>query len=91
MLLYLPLIALRMLVGGHGMLIGAGGGFLLMPLLILLYPQERPEVLAGISLAVVCFNATSGSLGMLGRTRSTTARDGSLSPSGSRAPLPVLG
>ncbi len=63
MTLYVILIALGVLVGGLGTLIGAGGGFLLMPLLVLLYPHERPEVLASISLAVVCFNAMSGSLG----------------------------
>jgi uncharacterized protein len=60
---FVILIVLGVLVGGLGTLIGAGGGFLLMPLLVLLYPQERPEVLASISLAVVCFNAISGSLG----------------------------
>jgi uncharacterized membrane protein YfcA len=32
-----------------------------MPLLLLLYPEESPEVITGISLAVVFFNALSGS------------------------------
>ncbi len=62
-MIYVILIALGVFVGGLGTLIGAGGGFLLMPLLVLLYPHERPEVLASISLAVVGFNAISGSLG----------------------------
>jgi uncharacterized membrane protein YfcA len=42
-------------------MIGAGGGFVLMPVLLLLYPHERPEMLTSVSLAVVFFNALSGS------------------------------
>ena len=49
-------------VGAFGTLIGAGGGFLLLPLLLFLYPHERPSVLTGISLAVVFANALSGSV-----------------------------
>ena len=60
---YLLLAAGGLLIGGIGTLIGAGGGFLLMPILVLLYPKEQPEVLASISLAVVFFNALSGSIG----------------------------
>ena len=48
-------------VGAYGTLIGAGGGFVLMPVLLLLYPDESPELLTAISLAVVFFNALSGS------------------------------
>lgn len=54
---------LGLIIGGFGTLIGAGGGFLLLPLLVLLYPHEEPRVLASISLAVVCINAISGSIG----------------------------
>jgi uncharacterized membrane protein YfcA len=50
-------------LGALGTLIGAGGGFLLMPILALMYPGEAPEVLASISLGVVFMNATSGSVG----------------------------
>lgn len=49
-------------VGTLGTMIGAGGGFLLAPALLLLYPNERPETIAAISLAVVFFNAASGSV-----------------------------
>ncbi len=58
---YLWLMALGFGAGAFGTLIGAGGGFALMPILLLLYPGERPEVLTSISLAVVFFNALSGS------------------------------
>jgi uncharacterized membrane protein YfcA len=58
---YLGLIALGFGVGTYGTLIGAGGGFVLMPMLLLLYPHESPNQLTSISLAVVFFNAISGS------------------------------
>jgi uncharacterized protein len=58
---YLGLLALGIGVGAYGTLIGAGGGFVLMPLLLLLYPDQNAELLTSISLAVVFFNAVSGS------------------------------
>jgi len=59
---YLWLIPLGVVVGAFGTLIGAGGGFVLMPVLILLYPHEKTQVIISISLAVVFFNALSGSV-----------------------------
>jgi uncharacterized membrane protein YfcA len=59
--LYLWLVPLGFAVGAYGTLIGAGGGFVLIPILLLLYPDENPELLTSISLAVVFFNALSGS------------------------------
>lgn len=59
---YLLLLLLGCAIGIVGTLIGAGGGFILMPLLLLLYPEESPELLTSISLAVVCANAVSGSV-----------------------------
>jgi uncharacterized protein len=58
---YLGLMVLGTIVGAYGTLIGAGGGFVLMPTLLLLYPGQKPEQLTSISLAVVFFNALSGS------------------------------
>jgi uncharacterized membrane protein YfcA len=54
------LVLLGILVGGYGTMIGAGGGFVLVPLLLLLYPEDPPELVTSISLAVVFFNAFSG-------------------------------
>ena len=54
---------LGILVGAVGTFMGAGGGFVLMPVLAMLYPNEPAERLASISLAVVCLNAVSGSIG----------------------------
>lgn len=56
------LIPLGFVVGTIGTLIGAGGGFILMPVLLFLYPTMSPDSLVGISLAVVFFNSFSGSL-----------------------------
>jgi uncharacterized membrane protein YfcA len=49
-------------VGLVGTLVGAGGGFLLVPLLLFVYPHDSPERITAISLAVVFFNAASGSV-----------------------------
>ena len=54
------LIPLGFLAGGYGTLIGAGGGFVLAPALLLMYPGEAPETITSISLSVVFFNALSG-------------------------------
>lgn len=62
MIQYLWLIPVGVLVGAYGTLIGAGGGFVLVPFLLMLYPRESPEVVTSISLAVVFFNALSGSI-----------------------------
>lgn len=59
---YFWLVPVGFIVGTYGTLIGAGGGFVLVPLLLLLYPKESPEVITSISLAVVFFNALSGSV-----------------------------
>ena len=57
---YFVLMALGFGIGGYGSLIGAGGGFLLMPLLLVLYPHDPAHYLTAISLAVVCINTISG-------------------------------
>lgn len=56
------LIPLGFAIGTLGTLIGAGGGFILVPVLLLLYPSYLPETVTSMSLAVVFFNALSGSV-----------------------------
>lgn len=51
-----------LVLGVFGTVIGVGGGFLLVPVLILLYPNDPPETITSISLAVVFFNTLSGSV-----------------------------
>lgn len=59
---FLWLIPLGFMVGTFGTLIGAGGGFILVPVLLLLYPDKSPETITSISLAIVFFNSLSGSV-----------------------------
>jgi uncharacterized protein len=59
---HLWLLPVGVLIGAFGTLIGAGGGFVLTPMLLLVYPDESPEVITSISLAVVFLNAFSGSV-----------------------------
>ena len=59
---YLLLALLGGAIGTYGTLIGAGGGIFLVPTLLVLYPQESPTTIASISLAVVFFNAASGTV-----------------------------
>jgi len=50
------------IVGVFGTLVGAGGGFILTPTLLVLYPTASPTTITAISLVVVFFNALSGSI-----------------------------
>ena len=59
---FLWLIPLGFIVGAFGTLIGAGGGFILVPVLLLLYPDKSAETITSISLAVVLINSISGSI-----------------------------
>jgi uncharacterized membrane protein YfcA len=59
--LELLLIPLGFAVGAYGTIVGAGGGFLLVPLLLIIYPDADPAEITSISLAAVFFNAISGS------------------------------
>lgn len=56
------LAPLGFLVGAYGTLVGAGGGSILVPLLLMMMPGESPATITAISLAVVFFNAYSGTV-----------------------------
>ena len=56
------LIIVGFIIGSFGTLIGAGGGFILVPLLILTHPNMPPNIITAISIAVVAVNAISGSI-----------------------------
>jgi uncharacterized membrane protein YfcA len=73
----LLLIVLGIAVGAYGTLVGAGGGFVLAPVLLILYPHESAQTLTAISLFVVFFNASSGSVAYF-RQRRADYRSGSL-------------
>lgn len=54
------LVLLGLSVGIYGTMVGAGGGFLLIPALLVLYPDLPHESITALSLGVVFFNALSG-------------------------------
>lgn len=59
---FLKLAPLGFCVGAFGTLVGAGGGSVLVPLLLILLPEETPATITAISLAVVFFNAYAGTI-----------------------------
>jgi uncharacterized membrane protein YfcA len=54
-------LVLGVFVGIIGTLIGAGGGFILTPILLFLYPSLSPSAITAISMTTVFFNSSSGS------------------------------
>jgi uncharacterized membrane protein YfcA len=62
------LLIAGLLIGAYGTLIGAGGGFLVVPILLLGY-HFRPADAVGTSLAVVFLNALSGAIAYLRQRR----------------------
>ncbi len=58
----LVLLMTGFFIGTFGTLIGAGGGFLLVPLLILTHPTLSAETITAISIFIVAVNAISGSV-----------------------------
>lgn len=62
LLQFARLAPLGFLVGAYGTLVGAGGGSVLVPILLILLPLESPATVTAISLAVVFFNAYSGTI-----------------------------
>ena len=54
-------VAFGLFVGAYGTLVGAGGGFLVVPMLLLVY-GATPQFAVGTSLTVVFLNAVSGTI-----------------------------
>jgi uncharacterized membrane protein YfcA len=50
------------LAGAYGTLIGAGGGFILVPIFLFLSPTESPAVITAASLAIIFINSVSGTV-----------------------------
>ncbi|MHB8643175.1 MAG: sulfite exporter TauE/SafE family protein [Gaiellaceae bacterium] len=71
------LVLLGFGVGAFGTLVGAGGGFILTPILLLLYPHDSPKTLTAITLLAVFFNAASGTVAYA-RQRRTDFRSGTV-------------
>ena len=64
-------------IGAFGTLIGVAGGFLLVPILFFLYPDETPAGITSVTLTVAFFNALSGSIAY-GRLKRIDYRSGLL-------------
>jgi uncharacterized membrane protein YfcA len=58
----LLLAVIGLFIGAFGTLIGVAGGFLLVPILLFMYPKESPSSITSTSLTVSFFNALSGSV-----------------------------
>lgn len=69
MLEFALLVLLGLGVGAFGTLVGAGGGFVLVPILLLMYPERDAETITSMSLFVVWANATSGTLAYVRQRR----------------------
>jgi uncharacterized membrane protein YfcA len=63
------LAGMGVLVGCLGTLIGAGGGFMLVPLLLFMYPSLQPDTITAVSMAIVACNALSGTVAYAGARR----------------------
>jgi len=59
---FLWMAPLGLIVGAYGTLVGAGGGSVLVPALLILLPRYSPASVTAISMAVVFFNAYSGTI-----------------------------
>ena len=57
------LSSLGLSVGIIGAIVGVGGGFLLVPALLFIFPDASPAAITSISLTAVFFNALSASIG----------------------------
>ncbi len=64
-LIFLP--ALGVATGAVGAIVGVGGGFILVPVLLVLFPESSPATITSISLAVILLNASSSTIGYLGQ------------------------
>lgn len=56
------LLFIGLFAGIYGCIIGAGGGFILMPTLLLMHPFDQPSSLTATSLVAVFVNSLSGSI-----------------------------
>ena len=59
---FFRLAPLGLVVGAFGTLVGAGGGAVMVPVLLVLLPHQTAANVTAISLATVFFNAYSGTV-----------------------------
>ena len=61
-MIWFLLAIIGLLVGSFATLIGSAGGFILVPIVLFLYPQSTPASVTSITLTAAFFNAISGSI-----------------------------
>ena len=61
MVFFLEFLLFGIGIGIFGTMVGAGGGFILTPVLLLIFPGRPSEIITATSLSVVALNALSGS------------------------------
>ncbi len=83
------LILLGALIGAFGSAVGAGGGFLVVPLLMYLYPDDSIEVVNAIAIAIVFLRSLSAAAAF-GRQKRIDYRSGWLFAAAT-APFAALG
>lgn len=64
----LLLLLIGLLSGGYGVIVGAGGGFVFVPALLIIF-QYDPKIAAGTGLVVVLLNSLSGIAGYIKHKR----------------------
>ncbi len=73
----LLLILAGFAIGAYGSLVGVGGGLILVPALLLLYPDDSQEAITSVSLSVVLATASSSAIAY-GRRRLIDYRTGTM-------------
>jgi uncharacterized membrane protein YfcA len=63
------LAVIGLFIGAFGTLIGVAGGFVLVPILLFLYPNDSPAAITSTTLTVAFFNALSGSIAYMRQKR----------------------
>ncbi len=58
----LLLVIIGIIAGGYGTIVGAGGGFIFVPALLLVF-QMNPALAAGSGIVIVLINSLSGVVG----------------------------
>lgn len=86
---FILLAALGGSVGAVGAMVGVGGGFLLVPALLIIYPNADPAVITSISLTAIVMNAASASYGY--RRRGWQDRRTALILIAAAVPLAIVG
>jgi uncharacterized protein len=77
LLYYILSIPVGIIIGIIGSITGIGGGFILMPILLILFPEKSPSELTAVTMTVIFVNSISGSISKI-KLKKINYRDGIL-------------